>query len=339
MLKKHIVKLKKTRFLFWNELGSQAIQDVIERIERAYQRFFKGRKHNAHIRPPSFKKRSKYSSFTLKQAGYKYLGGNRVRIGKRTFKFFKSRDIEGVIKTLTVKRDACGDCYVIFVCETGQSQAVVARTGKSAGFDFGLKKFLTASDGNDKESPLFLIRAMRHVRKLSRRLSKKMKDSSNRRRARLALAREYRHVAAKRSDFLWKLALELIREYDILCFEDLHLKGMQALYGKKISDLGFGEFVLILKHLAAKHGKQVVFVDRFYASSQICHHCGVKNPATKDLKVREWTCPCCGKFHDRDRNAALNILSEGLRMLSGQDIVREESFCKTAATQLGTLIS
>ena len=140
-----------------------------------------------------------------------------MKIDKRVFKFFKSREIEGVIKTLMVKRDAVGDFYVIFVCEAGQRQISTVRTDKNVGCDFGLKRFLTSSNGDDVDSPLFLHKMMRHVRKLGRNLSKKAKRSANRERTRLALAREHRHIAACRSDFLWKLALEMARKYDVVC--------------------------------------------------------------------------------------------------------------------------
>jgi len=159
-LKKHITKLKKRpRFSFWKELGSQAIQDVVLRVEKSYQLFFgylrtkkagvaKGRK----VRPPSFKKRSKYTSFTLTQAGYA-VSGNRLQIGKQQYRFFKSSEIEGKIKTLTVKRDALGDIHFIFVTDA-EHQVLHAATTEIAGMDFGLKDFLTISDGTKVVAPL-----------------------------------------------------------------------------------------------------------------------------------------------------------------------------------------
>ena len=325
VLKKHLTNLKKQpRFHFWNELGSQAVQDVVERIERGYKLFFENRKRHVKSAPPSFKKRSRYHSFTLKQAGYKYDGANRVKIGKKTFRFFKSREIEGKIKTLTVKRDAVGDFYVIFVCESEAGSGFVTRTGKSVGYDFGLKRFLTASDGNDVISPLFLHENMRKIQIAGRALSTKQRGSNNRRRARLVLARLYHHVAAARDDFHWKLALELVRKYDIICLEDLNMKALQKRFGKKIGDLGFADFVIKLKRQAKKHGTLIVSADRFFASSQTCSKCGRKNVDVRDLRVRQWTCPECGTVHDRDRNAAFNIHAEGLQILRGQDIVLQE---------------
>jgi len=321
-LKKHLTKLKKlSRYSFWNELGSQAVQDVVERIERGYRLFFENRKRHVRSAPPSFRKRNRYRSFTLKQAGYRYEGGNRIRIGKKSFKFFKSREIEGRIKTLTIKRDAVGDYYIIFVCESESGPGYVTRTGKSVGYDFGLKLFLTASDGEDFSSPLFLHDNMKQIRIAGRELGKKKRGSNNRRRARLRLARQYRHVAAARDDFHWKLALEIVRKYDVICLEDLNMKALQRRYGKKVSDLGFAEFVGKLQRQAEKHGAVVITVDRFFASSQTCSVCGRKNAAVRDLRIRRWTCPSCGTIHDRDRNAALNIHAEGLRVFRGRDIV------------------
>ena len=155
ILKKHLTKLKKlSRFSYMLELGSQSVQDVVERIDRAYKLFFYNLKTKIRTSPPSFNKIVKYKSFTLKQAGYKFLDGNKLKIGKTVYKYSKSREIEGKIKILTIKRDALGDIYIYVVCEQNQNE-VLARTGKSVGYDFGLKKFMTASDGNDIVSPLF----------------------------------------------------------------------------------------------------------------------------------------------------------------------------------------
>ena len=144
-LQKHLTKLKKIgKFSYFKEVGSQAIQDITQRIDRAYKLFFRNLKHKIRTAPPSFKKIRKYKSFTLKQAGGKLLKDNAIEINKQKYKYFKSRDIEGIVKTITIKRDTLGDIYLYFVCETNENK-VLARTGKSVGYDFGLKQFLTAS--------------------------------------------------------------------------------------------------------------------------------------------------------------------------------------------------
>lgn len=314
-LQKHLTKLKKNpKFSYLKEIGSQAVQDLTQRIDRAYKLFFRNLKHKIRTAPPSFKKVRKYKSFTLKQAGWKLdEKDGSIIIGKQRYRYAKSREIDGKIKTLTIKRDALGNIYIYFVCETSENK-VLARTGKSVGFDFGLKKFLNASDGNDIPSPLFFKQNVNAIRKASRNLSRKAKSSNNRRKASIALAKLHKKVTNQRSDFHWKIAHQLVGEYALICIEDLNLKAMQKLYGRKISDLGFADFVGKLKYMAQKTGSVVVEVDRFFPSSQLCSVCGHKYAGIKELGIREWICPKCGSRHERDRNAAINIEHEGRRI-------------------------
>lgn len=318
-LQKHLTKLKKIpKFAYLREIGSQALQDITDRIDRAYKLFFRNLKHGIRTAPPSFKKVKKYKSFTLKQAGWKLdESKGTITIGKEYYHYFKSREVHGKIKTVTIKRDALGDIYVYFVCETNEN-TVLARTGNSVGYDFGLKKFLTASDGNDIESPLFFQQNATAIKKASRNLSRKQKGSNNRRRARLALARLHKKARNQRKDFHFKTALSICGQYALICIEDLNIKGMQRRWGRKISDLGFAEFVNVLKYEASQTGAAVIEIDRYYPSSQICSHCGHQNPATKNLKIRAWICTQCGSKHDRDRNAAKNILKVGASTFLGE---------------------
>ena len=318
-LQKHLTKLKKLiKYAYLKEIGSQAVQDITDRIERAYRLFFRNLKHGIRTAPPSFKKVKKYKSYTLKQAGWKLdETKGTITIGKQRYRYFQSRNVQGKIKTVTIKRDALGDIYVYFVCETDDNQVLV-RTGNSVGYDFGLKTFLTASDGEDIESPLFFLQNSKAIKKANRKLSRKKKGSNNRRRARLELARLHKKAANQRKDFHCKTALDICGKYSLVCLEDLNIKGMQRRWGRKISDLGFAEFVNILKYEAIKTGVAVVEIDRYYPSSQTCSKCGHKNPETKDLRVREWTCPNCGEKHDRDRNAAKNILKVGASTFFGE---------------------
>jgi len=139
-LQKHIPKLRK-RNLFWQLVGSQAVQDICQRIEKAYQLFFM--QHKNGVRPPGFKKFKKYKSFTLKQSGYKFIGGNRVKIGQKVYQLWKSREIEGTVKTLTIKRTPLSELFMVVVVDSGSESEIKFETAKIAGFDFGLKKFLT----------------------------------------------------------------------------------------------------------------------------------------------------------------------------------------------------
>ena len=317
-LQKHLTKLKKmSRFSYLKEIGSQAVQDITQRMDRAYKLFFRNLKRKIHTAPPSFKKVRKYKSYTLKQAGWKLLEGNAIQIGTQKYRYFKSRAIKGTVKTVTIKRDALGDIYLYFVCETVENE-VLARTGESVGYDFGLKHFLTASDGKDRTSPLFFKQKAAAIRRAGKALARKKQGSNHRKRARLALARLHKKTANERKDFHFKLANSICGEYALVCIEDLNLKGMQKRWGRKISDYGFAEFVKILEYQASKTGTNIQKIDRYYASSQTCHICGNQNPETKDLRVREWTCPHCGAVHDRDRNAAKNILKVGASTFFGE---------------------
>ena len=302
-------------------LDAQAVQQIAERIDKAYKLFFRNQKHHVKSAPPKFKKVKKYPSYTLKQTGYKF-DGNKVRLNGRWYGFYKSRDWKGKIKTVTIKRDRCGDFWLIVTTDWVDS-GVLPKSGKSVGYDFGMKTYLVASDCRDVVAPLFFKEAAKENKKLSRAISSKVKGSNNRRKALLNKARFMRTLANRRNDFQWKLADRLVKEYDILCFEDLNLKGMarqarkkgrkhgRKRFGAKIGDYGFSEFLSKLQYKAAIAGKEVRLVPWNFPSSQLCSGCGFQNPAVKDLGVREWVCPKCGAHHDRDRNAATNILREG----------------------------
>ncbi len=314
-LQAHIAKLRK-RNPFWQSVGSQAVQDICQRIEKAYQLFFKHNKKG--VRPPGFKKVKKYKSFTLKQAGYKFLGGNTVKIGNKIYQFWKSREIEGTVKTLTIKRTPLGELFMVVVVDVRVSVSeredsqpeTKFTTGKIAGFDFGLKTFLTCSDGTLIESPQFFKQSLNAITKASRRHSKKLKGSSNRERARLHLVRKYEDISHCRRDWFWKLAHELTDKFDVLCFETLNLKGMQRLWGRKISDLAFGEFIQILEWVAKNKNKLVIFIHQWYPSTKTCFHCGHVLESI-DLSVREWRCPSCQSINGRDENASKVICAVG----------------------------
>ncbi len=315
-LQSHIAKLRK-RKAFWQTVGSQAVQDICQRIEKAYQLFFKH--HQKGVRPPGFKKVRRYKSFTLKQAGYKFLGGNRIKIGNRVYQYWNSREIEGTVKTLTIKRTTLGELFMVVVVDSVEEPETKVETSRIAGFDFGLKTFLTCSDGTKIESPQFLKQSLNAIKKANRQHSKKRKGSANRERARLNLVRKHEDVVNRRSDWFWKLAHELTDKFDMLCFETLNLKGMQRLWGRKISDLAFGEFLQILEWVAKKKNKQVIFVDQWYPSSKTCNHCGHLLKKL-DLNTREWRCPSCQNVNDRDENAAKNICAVGASTVKLGDV-------------------
>jgi putative transposase len=258
-LKRHVTKLKgMARFANWKQLDAQAIQHIVWRIHQGYQKFF--RKENR--RPPTFRKRSHYRSITLSQTGWRYEGGNRLWLFGRLYRFHHSREIDGTIKTLTIKRLPTGPMVVIFSCLYEDAPISRAMTGKSAGFDFGLQTFLTGSDGTQFSAPQPLRASLREVRKANQALARKVRGSRHGRQARFALAQGHARITYQRQAWQWNLAHELCATYDTIFLEDLELHGMLALWGRKVADLGFGRFVQILHQAAEKHGTHIHHIER-----------------------------------------------------------------------------
>jgi putative transposase len=307
-LKAHVARLrmKTQRYGFWKALGSQAVQDVLERLDDAYARFFK----RIAKRPPKFRKVKRYPSFTLKQAGYRLLEGNKIRIGSKTYKFAKQRDLMGEVKTLTVKRDSLGRLWLCFSVVEKTLEPSPSATSEVAGFDFGLKTFLTDHTGKAYMSPLFYKQELKRIKSLSRRKDKKSKGSNNRRKAARLLVRAHIRIADKRRDYHFQLAHDLCDTFDVLVFEDLNLAGMKAMWGRKVSDLGFGQFMEIVKYVAWKRGKRVEQIARWERTTGKCSACGQHQ--SLELRERTFHCNTCGLQLDRDHNAALNIRARAL---------------------------
>ncbi len=314
----HVAKLKKRTKPHWKQLPSQVVQDVVLRYGKAYDAFFRNIKEREagltvrKVGKPKIKPRHKYKSMTFTQAGYK-LEGNRIKINciDTWYSFHKHREMTGEIKTITIKRDRCGDYWLCFSCDNVDGSEPFAETGKSAGFDFGLKTFLTSSGGEKLESPQFLKKSLNKLRSLNKAFSRKIKGSGNWYRALRALCRQYRDIANQRLDWQWKLATHLCREYDVLVFENLNIDGMKRLWGRKVSDLSFAQFLLIMEQKCAKHGKAFKQVGKWTATTKPCSNCGYTND-TLTLIDRYWICPECETHHDRDINAAINIKQAGL---------------------------
>ena len=322
-MKSHLTKLcKMERFSSWKELNSTVRQDIIERIMRSYKSFFSNFKTNKKARPPRFCKFNKYKSITFKKAGWKIENNilcfthNKDILAK--FKFVKSREINGNIKIITVKRNNLGDYYLFVVCDVEVNE-VLPKTGKVVGLDFGLKHFLTTNEGNIIKTKLFFKQMRSIIQSLNRKRSCKIGECKGERKskgwlkANHKLKKAYEKLRNLRENEHYKLAYKLCSEYSIMFIEDLNIKAMQRLYGKKICDLAFTNFVKTLEYVAKKCGCIVHKIDRYYASSQICSQCGQLNPDVKDLKIRKWKCPHCGKEHDRDVNASINILMQGIK--------------------------
>ncbi len=322
----HLAKVKRLPKYAWGRpLGSQAIQEIARRLDTGYQRFFqhvkerKAGKATRRVGPPTFRKIRKAKSFTLTQAGWKLLGGNRWQIGTTIYKFAKSREPLGTIKTVTIKRDALGDLFVYFSCLVDVQPMDRVMTGHSAGFACGLTTYLTGSDGTESHAPQPFTQSLQAIATANRKVAHKVQGSCNRHQARRHLARVHRRVAHVRQAFHWDLAHELCAQYDIIRLETLNLQGMQALWGRTVSDLGFATFVETLHHVASKTGVLVQHIDRWFPSTTLCSACqNVNEPIT--LRDRVWTCTFCGVTHQRDHNAAINIDQEGASSCGGHPV-------------------
>ena len=315
---KHITKLKQRTKPHWYQLPSQMIQDVAIRIDLGYQRFFDNiedrqtGKTNRKVGKPKIKPNHKYKSVAFTQAGYK-IEGNRLTLNclKKSFTFWKHREWTGTVKKITIKRDSVGDYYLYLTCEDCEPSEKLPLTGNEAGADFGSKTFLTLSDGMKIASPHFYKQGLNAIRSANKALSGKQYPSKGWYRAKRHLARVHKQIAARRRDWFFKLALRLVRKYDRIAIETLNLEGMKRLWGRKISDIAFGEFAVILKWTSAKYGKVFAKAGRWQATTKPCSDCGYTNDKLS-LSDRQWTCPECGSDHDRDINAAINILQAGV---------------------------
>ena len=291
-------------------LHSQSAQEILERLDLSYQRFFK----RLSRRPPKFRKARDFSSIVYKQGGFK-LNGNIIVVNsvRQHFQFSFSRSYEGKIRQIRIKRSRLGEYYLYVVTDAvaGSCSHGKSRKGASVGMDFGLKTYLTLSDGTRIENPLFLKSGLNELRRKSRALSRCAKGSNHRKARRKDLERCHERIHNRREDWQWKTCHELCRRYSTICIEDLSLLGMTRLWGRKVNDLAFGAFVRKLEHVASKYGTEVVKVDRYYPSSKTCSVCQYVNERLS-LRDRRWVCPECGTSHDRDLNASVNILRQGI---------------------------
>ena len=318
-MSKHLTKLKKLeQYQHWNIPYSWALQNVLKRLAQSFREMKTlGRGH------PQFKSCKKHKGMTFrgeqvkieklldKQKHKRNHPTYRMRLNGRWYRFALHRPIQGEIIEVQVTRDALGDVYITFT-EDYSEVKYEPKTGKAEGFDFGIKDFLTGSDGKPYTSPMFYKQNAEKLAKAQREHSGKVKgNSNNRERQRKTVARIHKKTANQRADHHWKLAIDLCRNFDILFFEDLNLRGMKKLWGKQVSDLAFGAFMQKLKHQSHKRIRSVLKIDRWSPTTKCCCVCDHKNE-TLTLSDRQWTCPKCHTHLDRDPNAAINILKEGV---------------------------
>lgn len=317
----HLTQLKRTTHPHWNALPSQAMQMELRRIDAAYQSFFNWAKtrKGTKVGRPHIKPKHKFKSFTFPGASGWKLENNRISITFRKYKdgkwkrdpvwftFFKHRAWIGNICRITIKRDTCGDYWLCLTTDASHSKDL-PQTGQSVGCDFGMKDaFLTLSTGEKIQAPQFLKQDMSKLRSLNKSLSRKQKGSSNYWRVVQALARLYRDIQNRRVDWQWKLAHRLLTEFDTIAIEDLNIEAMKRLWGRKISDLAFSAFVAKLVSKCVKHNRELRIAGRWTATTKPCSKCGHMNESLS-LEDRVWTCSNCEATHDRDVNAAINIL-------------------------------
>ena len=312
---------KREEYKWLREVDSVALQQSLRNLDDAYQRFFK--KQNRY---PKFHSKKNYTQkyrtqMIVDPQGHRNIEviGNYVKLPKLGLVKIKLHrnfeDKEAKILNATITRHASGKYFVsLCVKETVEMQS---NLDGHIGLDVGLKAYLTDSFGKSIENPRWFKAMQKKLAREQRRLSRKMPKSNRREKQRVKTARVHAKIVNKRKDFQHKLAYHLCLENSVIVVEKLKIKNMtkNRRLSKAISDASWGRFFKMLKYKAPLFGGQLIKVPTFYPSSQTCSCCGYKNPITKDLGVREWICPQCHTYHDRDANAAKNILKKGLEML------------------------
>lgn len=316
---KMLTQLKKE--LVWlKEPDKDSLQKALKDLDVAYQKFFK-----EHTGYPKFKsKKNRYKSYRTSYTKTS-AGGNIMFINKRIklpkLGLIKTRDKQipqGRILNATISQEPNGHYYCSLCC-TDVEFIQLPKTNTNVGIDLGLVDFAILSNGIKIDNPLFYEKSEQKLAKLQRELSRKTIGSSNWNKARIKVANLQKHIANQRKDFLQKLTTQIVRQNDIICIEDLDVKSMKEtdnhIRNKRVGDVSWSEFRRMLTYKSQWYGRKLSVIDRYFPSSQICHRCGHRD-GKKLEDIREWVCPECSVILDRDVNAAMNILNEGLRIIT-----------------------
>lgn len=300
----------KAKYDWLGEATAQVLQQSIRNLSRAFVNFFERRG-----KYPRFKSKNDRQSIQFPQDVR--IDGSRIKLPKvGMIKCVLHREIVGTIKTVTVSKTACGHYYASVLTEDGRDMPPISVDGPAVGIDVGLIDFAVTSNGQHFANPRHLSKAEKNLKRKQRKLSRKVKGSASRNKARRLVARVHERVANVRKDFLHKVSRKLVNENQVIAVEDLCVKAMvkNPNLAKSISDAGWGMFAQFVKYKAERGGKLFVRTGRFFPSSKSCNQCGMIN-GCMDLSVRRWTCNGCGAVHDRDENAAKNIRDEANRMI------------------------
>ena len=302
------------------EADATALQYSARTLQDAYDNFFRNLKEGRKTGCPKFKsKRDHKQSYRSvnNNANIRFRDEKHLRLPKLgDVKCKFPMKVEGRILHATVTREADGAYTVSLMCEAPKPEEA-PKTGKAVGVDLGIKTLAVTSDGKEYDNPKTYAKNLKKLARAQRKLSRKTKDGKNWEKQRKKVAKLHRKVKNQRLDACHKMTHELVQNYDVICIEDLDNMGMRkSRFAGEVSDAALGEIRRQLTYKCQWAGKKLVITDRWYPSSQTCSTCGHVNRDVKDLRIRQWKCPQCGAWHDRDVNAAKNILKEGLTMLA-----------------------
>ena len=314
-----LTKIKHEKEYSWlNDVDCTALHDSLKSLDMAFVYFFRGIKSNKKVGFPKFKKKKYKNKYKAKQGTSVKIFDGYIRLPKLgKVKCSISRPVLGRILNATVKQSASGK-YFVSICCTNIEIEPYPSTANSIGIDLGIKHYLVTSNGDTYESPKYFQKSEKRLSRLQRSLSRKPKGSKRHEKARVAVAKAYEKISNQRKDFLQKLSTKLVKENDLIVVENLNSTNLRKNrnLSKAIEDASWHSFVRMIQYKSLFYKKVFVKTGRFYPSSQLCSNCGFQNKEVKNLKIRKWTCPVCGSIHDRDVNAAKNILEEGKKQLT-----------------------